>query len=86
MNELNLNITEEDAKEISVINDPFQTNCITNIWISFNNHNFLSKPHWNAKVSFMNGKTSGEQKTNNVDSFEEIVVEVKQILNSINKK
>ena len=46
----------------------------------------MSNPHWNAKVSFMNGKTSGEQKTNNVNSFEEIIVEVKQILNSLNKK
>jgi len=85
MNELDFNITEEQAKSISVIKDPFSTECITNINISYHNSGF-SNPYWWGRVVFTNGKTSGEQRTNNVESFEDIVVEMRQILNSLNNK
>jgi hypothetical protein len=85
MDPITLHISEEEAKSISVIMDPFTTECITNINISYSNH-IHSKPYWWGRVVFTNGKTSGEQRTNNVDSFEEIVVEMRQILNSLNNK
>lgn len=85
MIELDLNITEEQAKQISVIKDPFATEHITNVMIAYNNNGF-GNPYWYGRVVFTNGKTSGEQKTNNVQSFEEIVVEIRQILNSLNHK
>lgn len=84
MNQLDFNITEEDAKSISVIKDPFQTNCITNVSINFTNG--ISTPYWYGYVKFKNGNTEGEQRTNRTQSFEEIVAEIKQILNSINNK
>lgn len=83
--EIDLNINEEQSRGISIINDPFKPNCITNIWISYHNSGF-GNPHWSGKVTFVNGKTTGEQKTNNVRNFEQVVVEMKQILDSINNK
>jgi hypothetical protein len=85
MNQLDLNISEEESKIISVIKDPFQTNCITNVGIHFSNSGY-SKPYWYGYVKFKNGNTQGEQTTNQTQSFEEIVVEIRQILNSINQK
>jgi hypothetical protein len=85
MKDLNLNITEEQARSISVIKDPFATEHITNVMISYNNNGYTN-PYWYGRVVFTNGKTSGEQKTNDVQSFEEIVVEIRQILNSLNHK
>jgi hypothetical protein len=78
---LDLNITEEDAKSISVIKDPFQTNCITNVSINFTTG--FSNPYWYGCVKFKNGNTQGEQRTSNTQTFEDIVVEIKQILNSL---
>lgn len=86
MAELDLNITEEQAKSISVIKDPFSNEYITNINISYSNGQFTSRPYWWGRIAFTNGKTSGEQRTNNVETFEEIVVEMRQIINSLNQK
>jgi hypothetical protein len=85
MNQLEFNISDEESKTISVIKDPFQTNCITNVGIHFSNNGF-SNPYWYGYVKFKNGNTEGEQKTNHTQSFEEIVVEIRQILNSLNNK
>ena len=76
------NLSEEQSDGLSVINNPFTSDCVTNMWISYYNSGF-GRPHWSGKVSFKNGKTTGEQKTNNVETFDEVVAEMKQILNTI---
>jgi hypothetical protein len=85
MNQLDLNISDKQSRNISVILDPFQTNCITNVGIHFNNSG-ISNPYWYGYVKFKNENTEGEQRTNKTQSFEEIVIEIRQILNSLNTK
>jgi hypothetical protein len=83
--DLNLNVSEDNINSLSVINDPFNANSITNILISYNKSAFSNKPYWYGKVTFKNGNTGAEQRTDNVQSFEEIVIKVKEIINSLNK-
>jgi hypothetical protein len=82
MEQLDFNIKDEN--KISIIKDPFQINYITNVSINYFNGGNYSKPYWYGRVTFKNGNTVGEQNTNHVESFEEIVVEIRQILNSLN--
>ena len=86
MKHLDLNVSEEESRSISVIKDPFQTNCITNVSINYSDGSGFAKPYWYGFVKFKNGNTEGEQRTNKTQSFEEIVVEIRQILNSLNTK
>ncbi len=86
MNLIELNITDEESRTISVIKDPFQTNCITNVGIHFSNGLGFGNPYWYGYVKFKNGNTEGEQRTNKTQTFEEIVIEIRQILNSLNTK
>lgn len=83
MKQIDFNISSEDARMISVIKDPFQTNCITNVAIHYSSGSGYVQPYWYGYVKFKNGNTFGEQNTSHVSSFEEIVVEMRQILNSI---
>lgn len=85
MNQLDLNITNEESINMSIILDPFQTDCVTNVGIHFNNSG-ITNPYWYGYVKFKNGNTEGEQRTNKTKTFEEIVVEIRQILNSLNQK
>ena len=85
MKQLDFNISEEESRTISVIKDPFQTNCITSVSINYSS-GIIGNPYWYGYVKFKNGNTEGEQRTNKTQSFEEIVVEIRQILNSINQK
>lgn len=86
MKHLDLNVSEEESRSISVIKDPFQTNCITNVSINYSDGGGFATPYWYGFVKFKNGNTEGEQRTNKTQSFEEIVVEIRQILNSLNTK
>jgi hypothetical protein len=83
--EINLNVSQENVNGLSIINDPFKSSSITNILISYNNSGY-GTPYWYGRVTFKNGNTAGEQRTDNVESFEEIVVRVRQILNSVNNQ
>jgi hypothetical protein len=71
------------GKEISVIKDPFQKNCIGDM--SIRRTSWGNKFYWYATVEFKNGSTKGEQKTPDCETFEEVIAHVKQILNSVNQ-
>lgn len=71
------------GKEISVIKDPFNKDCIGDIAINYTT-SFGSR-YWYARIQFKNGNTSGEQRTPNCETFEEVVAQIKIILNSINQ-
>lgn len=83
MAKLNLNLEGEGEEQVSIIMNPFQTDCVTNISINFTN-SVLGNPYWYGYVKFKNGNTEGEQRTSKHQTFEEVVVEVKQILDSLN--
>jgi hypothetical protein len=83
--DLNLNASEDNINLLSVIKDPFNTDNISNILISFNKSSFNDKSYWYGKITFKNGNTVGEQRTDNLQSFEEIVIKINEIINSLNK-
>lgn len=68
--------------ELSVINDPFKSDCVTDILIRY--YTGFNNPHWYAKVQFQNGNTSGEQTTPDCKTFDEVIVHLKQIMQSVN--
>jgi hypothetical protein len=72
------------SKELSVIKDPFVKNGLKRIHINY--WGDYSTPHWDARVEFKNGMTSGEQKTPNCATFDEVMMHVKQILDSIKNR
>jgi hypothetical protein len=72
------------GKEVSVIKDPFKKDGLSGISIQY--ITWALKPYWWAKVEFKNGNTSGDQRTPNCDTFEEVIIALKQILNSVENK
>ena len=78
---MNLIGTQEQGR-LSVISDPFKKDKVDSINIFMftrSNGSF----YWAARVSFKNGNTLGEQKTNNCNTYEEVYIELKQILESL---
>lgn len=71
------------GKEISVIKDPFQKDCVGDIMIHYTTS--FNTVYWYATVEFKNGNTTGKQKTPQCQTFEEVVTHLKQILNSVNQ-
>lgn len=66
----------------SVITDPFLKDKIEEIYIHFR-IKWSGKPMWNAWVSFKNGNTSGKQNTPDCEDFDEVIIELKKIFESI---
>jgi hypothetical protein len=84
----NLNYNEEKKdKTISVIKDPFVQENIKGIIIRYNGDTwFNQKPYWYATVEFANGNTKGEQCSPYRDSMEEVLLDLKQIMDSVKNK
>lgn len=67
----------------SVIKDPFNKNQITSILIKFNGE--YRQSYWYGVVEFRNGNTRGEQRTKDCSSYEELMIEMKAIYDSLDK-
>ena len=82
-----LNFKEETKNDVvSVIKDPFIQEKIKGIIIRYNATWFNQKPYWNVRVEFENGNTKGEQCSPHRESMEEVLVDLKQILDSVKNK
>lgn len=83
-----LNYTEETKNNVvSVIKDPFLESKIEGITIRYVGDGiFDTKPYWYVKVDFQNGNTKGEQKSTYRESMEEVLLDLKQILDSVKNK
>ena len=83
-----LHFKEEIKNDVvSVIKDPFIQEKIKGITIRYNGDTWLNgKPHWYLRVEFENGNTKGEQCSPNRESMEEVLVDLKQILDSVKNK
>lgn len=81
-----LNFKEETKNDVvSVIKDPFIQEKITGISIRYNGDCY-PKPYWYVKVEFVNGNTKGEQCSPHIESMEEVLIDLKQILDSVKNK
>ena len=81
-----LHFKEETKNDVvSVIKDPFIQENIIGISIRYNGDGFV-KPYWYVIVEFKNGNTKGEQKSPYRDSMEDILIDLKQILDSVKNK
>lgn len=83
---LEINIPEEGENGLSVIVDPFLKDSIESLSINYRKNSFSKDTYWYANVVFQNGRTKGEQRLGNCETFEEIVIQVKHLLNELNNK
>lgn len=78
MDEININTTQS----LSVIKNPFSTNCIKSINIRISDFWDKGQYEYTARIEFKNGNTSGEQYLKG-QSFEDIISQVKSVLNNL---
>ena len=85
---MNLDYKEETKNNVvSVIKDPFLESNIKGITIRYTgNVIFGGKPYWYVSVDFQNGNTKGEQNSPHRESMEEVLHDLKQILDSVKNK
>lgn len=83
---IEINIPEEGENGLSVIVDPFLSDSLERLSINYSKSSFSNKSYWYANVVFQNGNTKGEQRLGNCETFEEIVIQVKHLLNEIKNK
>lgn len=83
---LEINIPDEGENGLSVIVDPFLSDSIESLSINFRKNSFTNETYWYSNVVFQNGRTKGEQRLGNCETFEEIVIQVKQLLNELKNK
>ena len=82
-----LNYTEETKNNVvSVIKDPFLESKIKGITIRYNGDAIFSKPYWYVSIDFQNGYTKGKQSSPHRESMEEVLIDLKQILDSVKNK
>jgi hypothetical protein len=80
------NLLGDTNKGLSVITNPFVTDCIDDIHIRYIGKPLFDKsPYWKAYISFKNGLSSGEQQTPQCDTLPEVLEQLKIILESIKK-
>ena len=81
-----LNYNEETKNNVvSVIKDPFIEEKIVGISIRYNGDGY-PKPYWYTTVEFRNGNTKGEQSSPHRDGMEEVLLDLKQIMDSVKNK
>jgi hypothetical protein len=83
---LEINMPEGEENGLSVIVDPFLSDSLESLSINYRKNLFSKKTYWYANVVFQNGRTKGEQRLGECETFEEIVAQVKQLLNEIKNK
>jgi hypothetical protein len=76
--------TKNQGSLLSTLKDPFIKDSISGITIRYTTAG--RKPYWYALVEFKNGNTSGEQRLGECDTFEEIVLQVKLLLDELKNK
>lgn len=82
-----LNIPEENENNrLSIIVDPFTQDSLESVSINYRKNPFSNECYWYGVVKFKNGNTAGEQRLGNCQTFEEIVLQVKNLLNEIKSK
>lgn len=69
------------SRELSVFKDPFNKAHITDISIRYTS--WCNKFYWRGYVTFRNGNTKGEQDTPECETWDELMVHMKQIYDSL---
>ena len=78
--------SDNTTREVSVFQDPFQQNCIDEISISYRKPIFSTNHVWSGRVDFKSGLTTGQQKTPECNTWDELMIHMKQIYDSLNVK
>ena len=76
---------EETVNEISILNNPFKKECVTDILIKFSTGSFSGEKYWYGYVEFKNGGTSGRQDFKNYqsDEFKRLVLDIENFVKSL---
>lgn len=86
MNTLSFLEDQNSSTDITVFKDPFQSSCIDEITIQYRRPIFATKHIWQARVEFKNDLTSGQQKTPECSTWEELMLQLKSIYSSLQVK
>lgn len=76
----------EDENGLSIIVDPFNDTSLHSVSINYRKNSFSGVGYWYSVVNFKNGNTEGSQKLGDCETFEEIVLQVKNLLKEIKSK
>lgn len=66
----------------SLVKDPFNKECIDSIRVSMGKNIFTKKAQFSAKISFVNGKTKGEQSFDGTD-FKDLFAQMEIFVQSL---
>lgn len=72
---------EFKTEMLSIIKDPFLKKCVQNIHIHYTS--WGGKFYWAASIETKNGNTEGKQSTPEFETFDEIIIHLRQILDSL---
>ena len=86
MNTLSFLEENPTSTDLTVFKDPFQQSCIDEITIQYRRPIFATKHVWQARVEFKNDLTSGQQKTPECNTWEELMLQLKAIYSSLQVK
>lgn len=81
-----INAPNEENNGLSIIVDPFNQHSLEGISINYRKSSFTDDCYWYSVVKFKNGNTNGEQRLGNCETFDEIVLQVKNLLDEIKRK
>lgn len=71
---------KQSADSLSVINDPFKKDKIKTISLHMG---FYGTGVWSGNIEFVNGSTEGKQKIDTTTDFNNAVMQLKAIIDSI---
>lgn len=75
----------ENTNEISILNNPFTKECVTDVMIKYTTSTFSENSYWYGYVKFKNGGTTGRQCFGNYkpDEFKKLVNDIENFVNSL---
>jgi len=76
---------EDTVNEISILNNPFKKECVTDISINYRMHTFKKVGYWYGYIKFKNGGTSGIQEFDDYksDEFKKLVTDIENFVKSL---
>lgn len=80
------NNSSKENNQVSIFKDPFTKTSIKRIDITYRQPLFEDAFVWEGQVSFVNGLTSGKQETPKCSSWDELMIHMKQIYDSLSVK
>lgn len=83
---MNIDDFIKPENKISIFNNPFNVEKITDISIRYSTNIFSGNGYWHGTIKFQNGKTTGSQNFGNYgpEEYSKLVFEMQAFINELN--